>query len=657
MRLDIQCLRGIAILLVFLFHLFPDTIVNGFLGVDIFFVISGFLMAKIITKTRITKANDFLLFYYKRFRRILPLYFLVIFGTVIMVHFYLGEYLWKNNNRYSLASLFLVTNQLVIHDQADYFNFFTMTSSINAFLHLWSLSVEMQFYLLVPFIFLGLQMLEHNYLKVIFIIFLLLTVSIFQLIAVSLITIIGCIAYLLVLEQFAFNFMLLRLWQFSAGFVALFCANPEKLPNKAELSKDVIFKFPFTKDDICTVSLATLGSCLIPQKLNVMILRPVVTLSTAIIISSENKNFQILSSKLLGYIGDVSYVLYLVHWPLIAIFPPFTIQNYLFLIVSIFLISTVLHHIYEQKYLTLDWKSITLLLSVLILGNGLLQINIRREGFWKNDFPTDIQEIIDTNKAQLPYSWSHEPKRFECTEEKIGDQIEDNRVFGYGSCIRGNGNFSIMMIGNSYVMNLRNSIRTQFSSNYTDFRYVSLAAGYGLYADTPISHLSLEISRKNVERYKPDILFILARHSSSIKQPIQEDDEFVQQMTENIKYYEKFVKKIVILDPLILFPLGFVDIFLQNVVHRPEALERVHLNQRIADKEMKFAKKRFSMLKCTKCEFFELNHVFLEGDKYLTFDRDTLISYVDNTIHLSSAGLKMCDNVFKTVAQQVMDTI
>ncbi|UMM36391.1 hypothetical protein L5515_008568 [Caenorhabditis briggsae] len=460
-----------------------------------------------------------------------------------MVHFYLGEYLWKNNNRYSLASLFLVTNQLVIHDQADYFNaFFTMTSSINAFLHLWSLSVEMQFYLLVPFIFLGLQMLEHNYLK---------------LIAVSLITIIGCIAYLLVLEQFAFNFMLLRLWQFSAGFVALFCANPEKLPNKAELSKDVIFKFPFTKGDICSVSLATLGSCLIPQKLNVMILRPVVALSTAIIISSENKNFQ---------------------------------------------------------------------------------------------------EIIDTNKAQLPYSWSHEPKRFECTEEKIGDQIEDNRVFGYGSCIRGNGNFSIMMIGNSYVMNLRNSIRTQFSSSYTDFRYVSLAAGYGLYADTPISHLSLEISRKNVERYKPDILFILARHSSSIKQPIQEDDEFVQQMTENIKYYEKFVKKIVILDPLILFPLGFVDIFLQNVVHRPEALERVHLNQRIADKEMKFAKKRFSMLKCTKCEFFELNHVFLEGDKYLTFDRDTLISYVDNTIHLSSAGLKMCDNVFKTV-QQVMDTI
>ncbi|CAO4380339.1 unnamed protein product [Caenorhabditis nigoni] len=390
-------------------------------------------MAKIMTKSKITKASDILLFYYKRFRRILPLYFLVIFGTVIMVHFYLGEYLWENNNRYYSASLFLVTNQLVIHDQADYFNaFFTSTASINAFLHLWSLSVEMQFYLLVPFIFLGLQMLKHNYLKA---------------------------------------------------------------------------------------------------------------------------------------------------------------------------------------------------------------------------------QIIDTNRAQLPYSWSHEPKRFECTEEKIEEQIEDNRVFGYGSCIRGNGNFSIMMIGNSYVMSLRNPIRTQFSSNYSDFRYISLAAGYGLYSDTPTSHLSLEISRKNVERYKPDVLFILARHSPSIKQPIQEDDQRVQEMNINIKFYEKFVKKIVILDAVPLFPLGFVDIFLQNVVHRPEALESLNLDRRIADKEMKLAKKRFSMLKCTKCQFFDWSHVFLEGDKYLTFDRDTLISYVDNTIHLTAAGLKMCENVFKTVAQEVMDTI
>ena len=94
-------------------------------------------MAKNLTNRELRSFNDFLVFYYKRllirlvsllkpinfrFRRILPLYYLVVFVTVVMVHLYLGDYLWENNNRYSLASLFLVTNQLVIHDQMDYFN-------------------------------------------------------------------------------------------------------------------------------------------------------------------------------------------------------------------------------------------------------------------------------------------------------------------------------------------------------------------------------------------------------------------------------------------------------------------------------------------------------------------------------------------------------
>ncbi|CAO4380342.1 unnamed protein product [Caenorhabditis nigoni] len=121
MRLDLQCLRGVAILLVFIFHLFPKVFVNGFLGVDIFFVLSGFLMAQNLTKTKLRGFSAFMSFYYRRFRRILPLYYLIVFLIVIMVHLYLGDYLWENNNRYSLASLFLVTNQQVLYDKDDYF--------------------------------------------------------------------------------------------------------------------------------------------------------------------------------------------------------------------------------------------------------------------------------------------------------------------------------------------------------------------------------------------------------------------------------------------------------------------------------------------------------------------------------------------------------
>lgn len=135
MRLDIQCLRGVAISFVVLYHLFPTLFVNGFLGVDMwvshrpiyshfefrFFVISGFLMSNTLSATKIETVCDILKFYFRRFRRILPLYYLVIFVSMLLVHLYLGDFWWGTNRRYGLASLFLVTNQLIIHDSADYF--------------------------------------------------------------------------------------------------------------------------------------------------------------------------------------------------------------------------------------------------------------------------------------------------------------------------------------------------------------------------------------------------------------------------------------------------------------------------------------------------------------------------------------------------------
>ncbi|EFO86475.1 hypothetical protein CRE_03557 [Caenorhabditis remanei] len=623
MRLDIQCLRGIAIILVFLFHLFPNIFVNGFLGVDIFFVISGYLMAKNLTRNELKNLNNFTQFYYRRFRRILPLYYLVIFMTLILVHFYLGDYLWDSNNRYSLASLFLVTNQLIIHDQGDYFN---EASSINAFLHLWSLSVEMQFYLLVPFIFLGLQILSHDYLK---------------LIVVSSITFFGFIAFALVLPKFAFNFMFLRLWQFSAGFIALYVLKLKRY--KTDEAYEPIFKIPFSKDDFLIISLSIIALCFLPTEINVLFLRPLVTLAAACAINCETENNIILSSKILGYIGDISYSMYLVHWPLIAIFVPYTVKNYIFLIQTIFLSSIVFHHIFERKYQKMHWKTLAPLCFVLILANTLLQINIRSESkFWSIKYPAELREIVEMNKAQK--SWVRESKRNECVEEKNPPYGS----YGYGSCKGGNGSLSVMMIGNSYVLNFREAIREKFNYNYSSFRFSSVSEGVGFYADSPQSRAALEFSRQQVEKYKPDVLFIVARYLESVRAPIQEDDELVQQMNENIRFYEHFVKKIYILGSHPLYKLNFMNIFLQTIMNRPEDLESLHLDRREADRLMRNVKKRFSM-------FFNLSHVFLENDKYLTFDRDEMLSYVDNTIHLTSAGLKLCEPALKKVVKEVMD--
>ncbi|PIC25292.1 hypothetical protein B9Z55_018278 [Caenorhabditis nigoni] len=122
MRQDLQCLRGLAIIFVFLYHLYPAIFVNGFLGVDVFFVLSGYFMAKNLTKNKIEKFTDLTTFYYKRFKRILPLYYLITLISLILVHYYLGRFWWDINRRYSLASLLLSTNHLLIIDSRDYFN-------------------------------------------------------------------------------------------------------------------------------------------------------------------------------------------------------------------------------------------------------------------------------------------------------------------------------------------------------------------------------------------------------------------------------------------------------------------------------------------------------------------------------------------------------
>ncbi|UMM36393.1 hypothetical protein L5515_008570 [Caenorhabditis briggsae] len=274
------------------------------------------------------------------------------------------------------------------------------------------------------------------------------------------------------------------------------------------------------------------------------------------------------------------------------------------------------------------------------------------------EYPADLQEVIDANKAQLPYSWVREPIDFGCTEQPIDNLEEVSKIIiGYGTCPNGRGNISIMMIGNSYVLNMRNPIQALFNYNYSSFKYSALGDSYGFYANNPGSYAAVDYNLRELELYKPDVLFILNRYPISLRGPIEENDVHVQQLNENLKSFEKHVKKIYIMDTHPLYKFGYVDFFLQNVVNRPEALESLHLDRREADKVMKYTKERFSMVKWEKCQFFDLSHVFLDGDKYLNFDRDTLVSYIDNTVHLSPAGLKLCEPVFKKIVEEIMNEI
>ncbi|CAP29790.2 Protein CBG10356 [Caenorhabditis briggsae] len=715
MRQDLQSLRGLAIIFVFLYHLYPAIFVNGFLGVDIFFVLSGYLMARNLTKKKIEKFTDFTTFYYKRFKRILPLYYLIVLISFILVHYYLGHFWWEINWRYSLASLFLSTNQLLITDSREYFKqFLADEKSPNVFLHLWSLGVEMQFYLIAPFILLALQCLKSDTLKFI---------------AVLLTTVIGFIPFLLLNAHFAFNFMPLRLWQFAAGFCALFWSkiNPEEeLPEKSKTTDSPKRTLPIGKEDFVTVGVAVLIFCVFPSRLDVHVIRPIVTLTTAFLIVAKSKeNKVLLKLDALVYTGNISYIVYLVHWPVLTFFSiketfqcnllviftshKVTVPGLSFLSVTIpfpptmapflqsrshhqvipkesprsgrrfqratpnpslrpyygpfrfvavpslvlTIISSVLfHHLYEKPYLQLNWIQIVSLVSSLILANALVQYSVREHHFWGRTYSPAVQNLIDANEASQ-YNWASPNLKDECVTKDM--KHPDQNANGYAYCLfpPGNGTLKINDIGNSYAENLNEQIRDQFHYNYSEFRYLSVVGGFGTYNAPYIT----DMYRQQVEKYKPDVLFITARFSDDIKLPIKENDEIVQQINDNIKFFEKHVKKIYILGSMPLVRLNFMNHFLQYVINKPEDLEQLNLDQKIADEERKNAVERLNRVKCEKCKIYDLSPVFAKNGKYLTFDRNTIMAYIDNSIHITGTGFKLLEPTYAKLAREATDTV
>ncbi|HHF3649074.1 TPA: acyltransferase family protein [Haemophilus influenzae] len=304
-RPEIDGLRAIAVISVIIYHLNENWLSGGFLGVDIFFVISGFLITGIII-TEIQQ-NSFSLkqFYTRRIKRIYP-----AFITVMALVSFIASAIFIYNDFNKLRK----TIELAIAFLSNFYlgltqGYFDLSANENPVLHIWSLAVEEQYYLIFPLILI-LAYKKFREIKVLFIITLILF---FILLATSFIP---ANFYKEVLHQP--NIYYLSNLRFPELLVGSLLAIYHNLSNKVQLSKQV-------NNILAILSTLLLFSCLFLMNNDIAYI-PGITLIlpcifTALIIHTTSQNNIVklcLSNKAIVFIGKISYSLYLYHWIFIA---------------------------------------------------------------------------------------------------------------------------------------------------------------------------------------------------------------------------------------------------------------------------------------------------------------------------------------------------
>lgn len=297
-RPDIDGLRALAVLSVVVFHAFPDVIGGGFIGVDIFFVISGFLITTIILENLESGSFSFIEFYSRRIRRIFPALFLVLLTCYAFGWFALYASEYKQLGEHIAAGAGFLQN-FVLWSESGYFD---NSSDTKPLIHLWSLAIEEQFYIFWPLVLWVAFKKKFNVLKVVLLI---LTISF----ATNILTIgSNPIA--------AFYSPLSRFWELLIGAVWAYMAlSKNGVANKLSLKYSNILS-------ITGLFLITLAILILNKKSAFPGWWALLPSLGAVFLIAAGKdswvNKKIFSNKLMVWFGLISYPLYLWHWPLIS---------------------------------------------------------------------------------------------------------------------------------------------------------------------------------------------------------------------------------------------------------------------------------------------------------------------------------------------------
>ncbi|NYE94879.1 peptidoglycan/LPS O-acetylase OafA/YrhL [Psychromicrobium silvestre] len=337
-RSEIQGLRTIAVLTVVLYHLWPNHLSGGFVGVDVFFVISGYLITSHMVREVAQKSTLSLAkFWARRIRRLLPASFLVILASLGAVLLWVPSTLWENTAKQTAASALYVQNWILALDSVDYS---TQHDDATVVQHYWSLSVEEQFYVLWPILIVIMILFTSSKIKDIrqlhqraFKRTLFVGLSVLGVLSLS-----YSIYITIASPPQAYFVTPARVWEFVAGALVALLGNQSPLRG---LSGKFVSWFGVAA--ILTAAFMFNSQTPFPGwTAAIPVLGTVAVLLCATGRSRMDAGWW-LSLKPMTFIGDLSYAIYLWHWPLLIVAPYLlghdvgTLGKILVLILTIFL--------------------------------------------------------------------------------------------------------------------------------------------------------------------------------------------------------------------------------------------------------------------------------------------------------------------------------
>lgn len=443
-RNDIQIYRGISVLAVILYHLSPVSFPGGYLGVDIFFVISGFVISNLIFSEIDAQKFSFKNFYLRRFRRIIP----SVLSFTIFVQILLF-FIEDNKEIYEISkgliySLFFTAN-IYLSRVVDYFNF---QNTENYIVNLWSLSVEEQFYLIFPVILICLTKKSLHFR----------VVTIFFITAFSLLffnrSFFDIFLFIdnvfLNFDNFLFYSPFTRFWQFSIGVICMLLnqirsysvtVSEKYIPLFSIGFLYFLSQFSLTSGRIFSSALITL----------------IFTVILYVEISFKKVN---LLTRTFLYFGNISYSLYLFHQPIFASIRKYQIYSrseaflnlssfsgLILTFVCIFLVSFLNYELIENKFRHQSPNSRNikhLLAPVIFLAFLLPSIGILTDGYNflnRNDlsqYPSNshLNFLVGTNfiKNENSLCLGRDIKELCIYNERLND---DQKIYFVGDSIIG----------------------------------------------------------------------------------------------------------------------------------------------------------------------------------------------------------------------------